>query len=81
MNGVVTESLVELLGLLVSIVAAGVLTAVGALAERAGVTALLAGQSTIGMWELWMGAIALYAGVYLLGYKRVFGHVRQTTAS
>jgi hypothetical protein len=71
MNGPLSESLVELLGLLLSAVAAGILTAVGALAENAGMADLLAGQSVLGLWELFMGAIALYAGVYLLGYQRV----------
>lgn len=78
MNGIVTESLAELLGLLFSILAAGVLTTVGALTESAGIANLLAGHSTMGLWELWMGAIALYAGIYMLGYQRV---VRQLVRS
>jgi hypothetical protein len=74
MNAIVTESLAELAGLLLSLVAAGLLTVVGALTESAGLANLLAGQSMLGLWELWMGAIALYAGVYLLGYKRVVAY-------
>jgi hypothetical protein len=71
MSAIVTESVAELLGLVLSLLAAGLLTAVGALTESAGLANLLAGQSVLGLWELGMGAIALYAGVYLLGYKRV----------
>ncbi|MFC7019805.1 MULTISPECIES: hypothetical protein [Haloarcula] len=71
MNAIVTE----LADLLLSLVAAGLLTVVGALTESAGLANLLAGQSMLGLWELWMGAIALYAGVYLLGYKRIVARV------
>ncbi|WP_324756496.1 hypothetical protein [Haloarcula montana] len=81
MNGIVTESLVELLGVVISAVAAGVLTVVGALAENAGLADLLAGQSVFGLWELGMGALALYAGIYLLGYKRVVVPVGQSLAN
>jgi len=66
------ESLPELLDLLGSTVLAAVLTAVGTVAERAAVADLVAGQSTFGAWELFMGAILLYAGVYMLGYRRVW---------
>ncbi|MBX0322251.1 hypothetical protein EGH21_04295 [Halomicroarcula sp. F13] len=72
MNGLVSESLAELLGLLVSALLAGVLTVVGVLTESAGLSNLLAGQSVFGLWELWMGAVLLYAGLYMLGYKRVW---------
>ncbi|MBV0924065.1 hypothetical protein KTS45_07590 [Halomicroarcula limicola] len=71
MTALLSESLVELLGLVASAFVAGLLTVVGALTESAGLTNLLAGQSTFGAWELWMGAILLYAGVYMLGYRRV----------
>ncbi|MFC6861958.1 hypothetical protein ACFQGE_00620 [Halomicroarcula sp. GCM10025817] len=75
MNAIVTESVAELAGLVFSLLAAGLLTVVGALIESAGLANLLAGQSTLGLWELWMGAIALYAGVYMLGYKRLVARV------
>jgi hypothetical protein len=71
MNAIVTE----LAGLVLSLLAAGLLTVVGALTESAGLANLLAGQSMLGLWELWMGAIALYAGVYMLGYKRLVAQV------
>lgn len=81
MNGLVSESLVQLLGIVLSAIAAGVLTAVGAVTENAGIADLLAGQSVFGLWELWMGALALYAGVYLLGYKRVVVPVGRSLAN
>lgn len=70
----IAESLAGLAGLVLSLLAAGILTVVGALTESAGFADLMAGQSVLGLWELGMGAIALYAGLYLLGYKRVVAH-------
>ncbi|GGO00370.1 MULTISPECIES: hypothetical protein [Haloarcula] len=81
MNGLASESLAELLGLLLSALVAGLLTVVGALTESAGLSNLLAGQSVFGLWELWMGAVLLYAGLYMLGYKRVWLGLRQTVAA
>lgn len=75
------ESAGELLGLLLSALAASGLTVIGALAETAGLDALAAGQSVLGAWELGMGAIALYAGVYMLGYQRIWRRLRQTGAN
>ncbi|MBX0295274.1 hypothetical protein [Haloarcula nitratireducens] len=71
MTALLSESLVELLGLVASALVAGLLTVVGALTESAGLTDLLAGHPTMGLWEIWMGAILLYAGIYMLGYRRV----------
>ena len=80
MTAVASESVVELLGFVLSVLAAGLLTVVGALTESAGLANLLAGQSTLGLWELGMGALALYAGIYLLGYQRVVRRLVHATA-
>jgi len=65
-------SLGELLGRLLAALAAGLLTVVGVLTENAAVADLLAGQSVFGLWELGMGALLLYVGVYMLGYRQVW---------
>ena len=70
------KGLVSLLELLASLLAAGVLTLDGLLTENAAVADLLAGPSFFGLWELGMGLLLLYAGVYMLGYKRVWLGVR-----
>lgn len=44
-------------------------TVAGVLVERAGINNLLAGATAQGAWELWMGTLALFVGVYLLGYR------------
>lgn len=71
MNGHLTSQLLAILDTLVSIAASGALTTAGLLAERAGLQNVLAGQAAIGLWEVWMGGVALFVGVYLVGYRRV----------
>lgn len=68
-------SLLELLG---SLLGAGLLTTVGLLTENAGIADTLAGPSVFGLWEVGMGLLLLYAGVYMLGYKRVWLSLRGT---
>lgn len=80
MQGLLSETLAELLGLVVSVVAAGLFTAVGLLTENAALADITTGQTVLGLWELWMGVLALYAGVYLLGYERVWTRLRPSTA-
>lgn len=70
MNGL--GSLTELFSLLLSALAAGLLTVVGALTENAGVADMLAEPSVFAVWEVGMGLLLLYTGVYMLGYKRVW---------
>lgn len=70
-----SELLFELLGevLAVSIMAIASVgfTVLGILGEQAAFTNLLAGQSTLGIWELFIGSWALFVGVYLIGVKQV----------
>jgi FtsH-binding integral membrane protein len=44
-------------------------TVVGVLVDRAGLEALLGGAVAQGVWELWMGTLAVFVGLYLLGYR------------
>ncbi|MFB6081290.1 MAG: hypothetical protein ABEJ67_00580 [Halanaeroarchaeum sp.] len=66
-----TLTAVDLLELVVSLLGAVGFTIGGLLAETDGVANLLAGQTALGGWEVWMGAVALFAGLYLLGYRHV----------
>jgi hypothetical protein len=63
MQGIVSESVAELLAVVFYGGVASVLALFGALAERAGIHDLLVGHATIGLWEVAMGALLLYAGV------------------
>jgi hypothetical protein len=76
MNGLATEAVVELVTIVGSVLAAGLLTLGGVLTEQAGAHELLAGHSTLGAWEAGMGALLLYAGIYLVGYQQAWRRLR-----
>jgi hypothetical protein len=61
MQGIITESIVELLTLVFYAGLAVVLTVLGALAELASFEDLAAGQSVFGLWEIAVGTLLLYA--------------------
>ncbi|SNZ14822.1 hypothetical protein SAMN06269185_2267 [Natronoarchaeum philippinense] len=62
------EVLAELIAYLV---AATVLTGLGLAAEAASLFRLGAGETTIAVWFGFVGLLALYAGIYMLGYEKV----------
>jgi hypothetical protein len=66
MQGAITESLAELLGLVFYATVAAVLTVLGALAELASLQDLAAGQSLFGLWEIAVGTLLLYAAYNVL---------------
>jgi hypothetical protein len=55
-------------------------TALGVLGEQAALGNLLAGQTTLGLWELFVGAWALFVGVYLVGVRQLFPRVSSLLA-
>jgi|GEM_PF-1516805 len=61
MQGIITESLAELLAVVFYAGLAVVLTVVGTLAELASFEDLAAGQSMFGLWEIAVGTLLLYA--------------------
>lgn len=77
MRNLLGDSLGELLALALTAVGSGILAIGGLAIELAAVGNLATGHATIGLWELCVGAIVLYAGVYLLGYRRVIATLRQ----
>ncbi|SFR92631.1 hypothetical protein SAMN05216559_1115 [Halomicrobium zhouii] len=74
------ESLVELFTVAVELVAMVLLSTLGLLAERAGFAALASGFEPVSLWLVGVGAVALYAGVYMIGYQRLLGRVLTTAA-
>lgn len=76
MDGLLTPRLVEALDAIVTLVATSVFTIGGTLAESAGLQNVLAGHAGIGIWEAWMGGVALFVGLYLLGYNRLYQRFR-----
>ena len=65
----------DLLFTLLSAAGAVAFTVVGLLVDQAGLNNLLAGAVAQGAWELWMGTLALFVGLYLLGYRTAWPSV------
>ena len=63
------DLLTDLLFTFLSAVGAAVFTATGVVVDRAGLQALQAGSTAQGVWELWMGTLAVFIGIYMLGYR------------
>ena len=66
-----------LLELLAYLLLAGVMTAIGLAAELQGYLYLTAGETTVALWLAGMGLLALYAGVYMIGYGKLLPAVQQ----
>ena len=71
MKDLAIDHFAELLDLAVYALASLLVSGLGIGIERAAVQNLLAGAPMLGLWELFMGAIAIYVGLYLLGYGEV----------
>lgn len=69
MEEFVSESVAEILALIGSAIGSAVFTVGGLLIEQSSIQNVVAGQSAVGLWEMYMGAIALIVGLYLLGYQ------------
>lgn len=70
------DSIGELVGLFVSAVGTMLFTLGGFLVDQAGIQNVLTGNLTVGVWELWMGTIALVVGVYLFGYQQLWPRLK-----
>lgn len=78
-----SSSLAELLTLFATLLGSAVVTLAGFGFEYAGLLHVVAGETTIGVWEVAAGGLALYVGVYLLGYQTALPQLlerRQTGA-
>lgn len=80
MRDLLAGPVAELLGAVFYVVVAGALTVVGALAESAGLHDLVAGQTTLGLWEAVVGALLIYAGLSVV-YHIVLPRVRGVGAA
>ncbi|MDG5757728.1 hypothetical protein QA600_00005, partial [Natronococcus sp. A-GB1] len=64
--------------LLLYVLAAAVLTAGGLAAEYASLQHFGSGEAMVALWLAAIGAIMLYAGVYGIGYQKVFASIRSS---
>ena len=76
MDELLYDSAGELVALVGTALLSTGLTVVGLLTERAAFQNVTTGQTTLGVWELAVGALVLYVGLYLLGYRKVWRPIR-----
>lgn len=76
MPEIALEPLVDALAPVLELVAMIALSAVGLLAERAGVAHLQTGVDPVTIWFFAIGVVPLYAGVYLIGYRTLLPRLR-----
>lgn len=72
MNEALYEVLLDAMAFLGSAIGTVVFTAGGIAVERAGIENLAIGSLGIGAWEVYMGTLLLFVGLYLCGYRRLF---------
>lgn len=63
MTQLVAGTVAEVLGVVFYAVVASALTTLGLFAELASLRNLLAGQTVLGLWEVGVGVLLLYAGI------------------
>lgn len=76
MSDVAIESIVEVLAVIGELIAVVLLTVLGVSAELTGVERLAAGVDPMVAWYVWVGTLALYVAVYMLGYRRILPRLR-----
>ena len=79
MRELALETVVELVGLALEIVAMIALSVIGLGAERAGLAYVASGGDPIAVWFIVVGSVALYAGVYMIGYRRLLPRITGRT--
>ncbi len=72
---------VELFELLLVIIGAGAVSAIGIFLERFGFEAAVGGDLVLGLWAAGMGLLALYVGVVALGYEQALPRLRRLVAN
>jgi hypothetical protein len=70
----------ELFAVIVSALAAATFTVGGLLTEQDGLRKALAGDLTLGLWEVAIGGIFLVVGLYLIGYREFWPRMTDTGA-
>lgn len=74
------ESLLEIAGVAAETALFAALTVIGVLSEQIGFADVTSGH-LVGYWYVYVGAVALYAGIYLLGYKRLLPRLQARLAT
>lgn len=76
MRDVAVESVAASLVFVTEVMAMALLTLIGLLAEATAVARFGAGVDPLTLWYVFVGGLALYAGTYMLGYRRIVPRIR-----
>ena len=76
----VLDAALEAMFVLAEIVGTGLAIALGVAGEEASLSAFAAGETIFGLWFAYIGTLALFVGVYLLGYRALFERVVRARA-
>jgi hypothetical protein len=76
----VLDAALEAMFVLAEIVGTGLAIALGVAGEEASLSAFAAGETILGLWFAYIGTLALFVGVYLLGYRALFERVVRARA-
>ena len=76
----VLDAALEAMFVLAEIVGTGLAIALGVADEEASLSAFAAGEMILGLWFAYIGTLALFVGVYLLGYRALFERVVRARA-
>lgn len=71
MQEVVIDLSAEVVSIILLGVAGSILGVAGFLMENLAFTNLFSGVTVIGLWYLYMGTLALYVAVYLIGFREL----------
>lgn len=76
----VLDAALEAMFVLAEIVGTGLAIALGVAGEEASLSPFAAGETILGLWFAYIGTLALFVGVYLLGYRALFERVVRARA-
>lgn len=77
----VLDLAIEAFVVLAEVLLTGAAITLGLFAEGASLSNIAAGETVLGLWFAYMGTLALFVGVYLLGYRRLVGRVVQARSA
>lgn len=75
MHDSVLDVALEAVVLLAEVLATGLAITLGLFAEGASLSNFATSETVVGLWFAYMGTLALFVGVYLLGYRRLAARV------
>ncbi|MDZ7702322.1 MAG: hypothetical protein U5J98_09820 [Halobacteriales archaeon] len=71
MRELLIDAAAELFSFLVFTLLGGALALAGVAWENFGISSLLTGETVLGVWFVLVGSLALFVGIYLIGYREL----------